>query len=139
LCQQGSILNSVVHSCVKGSRVLSLLDAMATSFHRWRGYFDLIDRFVTTNAFMIEMMVKAGFPAEKFTCIPTFADLDKFAPETDSAAKSYLLYVGRLDRPKGVHVLIEAMSRLMARAAAPRLKICGAGHTADYPAALQRL
>ncbi|WP_119300604.1 glycosyltransferase family 4 protein [Dongia deserti] len=138
LCQQGSIFNSVKHRCVKGSRILSLLDATATTFHRWRGYFDLIDRFVTTNPFMTEMMVKAGFPADKLTCIPTFANLDKFTPGPAGAGKSYLLYVGRLDKPKGVHVLIDAMALLKQRGYIVPLKIAGSSHAPDYPAALRK-
>jgi glycosyltransferase involved in cell wall biosynthesis len=138
LCQQGSIFNSVRHKCVKGSRVLSLLDAAATTFHRWRGYFDLIDRFVTTNPFMTEMMVKAGFPAEKLTCIPTFTNLDKFTPAPAGVDRSYLLYAGRLDKPKGVHILIDAMARLKQRGRAVPLKIAGSSHAPDYPAALRK-
>ena len=138
LCQQGSIFNSVKHKCVKGSRVLSLLEAAATTFHRWRGYFGLIERYVTTNPFMTEMMVAAGFPAEKLTCIPTFANLDKFTPAPAGAEKTYLLYVGRLDKPKGVHVLIDAMARLKQRGRIVPLKIAGSSHAPDYPAALRK-
>lgn len=138
LCQQGSIFNSVKHKCVKGSRVLSLLEAAATTFHRWRGYFGLIDRYVTTNPFMTEMMVTAGFPAEKLTCIPTFANLDRFTPAPAGAEKTYLLYVGRLDKPKGVHVLIDAMARLKQRGRIVPLKIAGSSHAPDYPAALRK-
>lgn len=138
LCQQGSIFNSVKYKCVKGSRILSALDAATTTFHRWRGYFDRIDHFVTTNPFMTEMMVKAGFPASKFTCIPTFTDIDTFTPADDGAEKSYLLYVGRLDKPKGVHVLIDAMDRLKRRGLEVPLKIVGGGHAEGYPAALRK-
>jgi glycosyltransferase involved in cell wall biosynthesis len=140
LCQQGSILNSVRHKCVKGSRLLSAIDAGATLFHRWRGYFDLIDQFVTTNEFMSEMMVKAGFPASRITCIPTFANLDTFKPADGQAARNYLLYVGRLDKPKGVHVLIEAMAKLAQGRGAnvPTLRIAGSAHSADYEEALKR-
>ena len=140
LCQEGSILNSVRHKCVKGSRLLSAIDAAATLFHRWRGYFDLIDRFVTTNEFMSEMMVKAGFPASRITCIPTFANLTTFSPGEGTAERSYLLYVGRLDKPKGVHVLIDAMAKLAkARGSrVPRLRVAGSAHSQDYADALMR-
>lgn len=140
LCQEGSILNSVRYRCVKGSRLLSAVDAAATLFHRWRGYFDLIDQFVTTNEFMSEMMVKAGFAPSRITCIPTFTDLDTFSPATGPQSRDYLLYVGRLDKPKGVHVLIEAMLRLARErgGAIPKLLIAGAGHDAGYTDALKR-
>jgi glycosyltransferase involved in cell wall biosynthesis len=140
LCQQGSILNSVRYGCVKGSRIVSAIDAAATLFHRARGYFDLIDRFVTTNEFMSDMMVKAGYPASRIVCIPTFANLQTFSPGPAADSRDYLLYVGRLDKPKGVHVLIEAMIRLAGARGGkvPTLRIAGAGHTKDYTEALQR-
>ncbi|MES1153160.1 MAG: glycosyltransferase family 4 protein, partial [Dongia sp.] len=102
--------------------------------------FDLIDQFVTTNEFMSEMMVKAGFAPSRITCIPTFTDLDTFSPATGPQLRDYLLYVGRLDKPKGVHVLIEAMLRLARErgGAIPKLLIAGAGHDAGYTDALKR-
>jgi len=137
LCLEGNLLNSVRHACVRGSHAISLVDALATTFHRWRGYFNLIDHFVTTNAFMTDMMMRAGFPEEKFTCIPTFANLDLFTPGP-AAAGDYFLCVGRLDRPKGVHVLVDAIGRLKARGVTARVKICGGGHMTDYPQALRK-
>jgi glycosyltransferase involved in cell wall biosynthesis len=141
LCQHGNILNSVRHRCVKGSLAVSAIDAAATYFHRMRGYFDMIDQYVTTNDFMTEMMIEAGFPKQKIVCIPTFTNLEKFAPGPGPAgAEPYLLYVGRLDGPKGVHVLLDAMKILAARpgVTVPRLKLAGAGHTGSYVDGLHR-
>jgi glycosyltransferase involved in cell wall biosynthesis len=139
LCQTGSILNSVRHKCVKGSRAVSAIDAAATLFHRWRGYFDLIDQFVTTNEFMSKMMVEAGFAANRITCIPTFTDLEAFSPAPSRRDRDYLLYVGRLDKPKGVHVLISAMLSLAGRLQPlPQLRIAGTGHGAEYVDGLKR-
>jgi glycosyltransferase involved in cell wall biosynthesis len=124
---------------VKGSRAVSALDAAATLFHRWRGYFGLIDRFVTTNEFMSQMMVDAGFPADRITCIPTFTNLEAFSPSSVPRDRDYLLYVGRLDKPKGVHVLIAAMLTLAGRGRpVPRLRIAGTGHGAEYVEALKQ-
>lgn len=139
LCLGGDLLPSVRYGCVKGSVAISALDAAATLFHRNRGYFDLIDQFVTTNPFMTDMMIQAGYPAEKLTCIPTFADIDAFRPAKDApASPAYIAFVGRLDPAKGVHVLIEAMALLRrSHAAPPRLKIAGVEHDPDYAKALR--
>ncbi|MGD9811048.1 MAG: hypothetical protein AB7U35_06885, partial [Sphingobium sp.] len=111
-CLDLGIGAQVRNRCIKGSLPISLLDAAATTFHRWRGYFDLVDRFVTTNEFMSEMMVRAGFSPERITCIPTFADGDRFSPASEIADPPYFFYAGRLDRPKGIHILLEAVALL---------------------------
>ncbi|HVZ98874.1 MAG TPA: glycosyltransferase family 4 protein [Caulobacterales bacterium] len=131
---------SVRYACVKGSRAISAVDAAATAFHRWRRYFDLIDAFVVTNTFMQSLMVEAGVAPERLFCAPTFTDTEAFHPPAEDR-RDYLLCLGRLDPPKGVEVLIDAMALLKRRlgASTPRLKIVGAGHQADYVARLHAL
>ncbi|MGQ0619305.1 MAG: glycosyltransferase family 4 protein [Panacagrimonas sp.] len=139
LCLGGNSLHSVRHRCVKGSFALSAMESMARSFHHVKGYFDLIDQFVATNPFMLEMMIKAGYPRERLTCIPTFTDVEKFSPQRRAGEPDYLVCVGRLDRPKGINVLIDAMARLRPRLERlPVLKIAGAGHTASYVESLKQ-
>jgi len=138
LCQQGHLIHSVRHRCVKGSLGMSALEAAARTYHRARGFLDLVDRFVVTNRFMLEMMVEAGFPRGRLVCLPTFTDVERFAPPPPDAARSHLVCVGRLDRPKGIPVLLEALSLLHARGIdAPPLKIAGAGHDVGYVAELE--
>lgn len=139
LCISGDLTNSIRHRCVKGSLVISGLDAAATLFHRMRGYFDLIDQFVTTNAFMTEMMIKAGYPANRLTCIPTFTDIRKFKPPPGGRdGPRYIAFVGRLDPAKGVHVLLDAMIHLKQLLAdPPLLRIAGVEHNAEYVTALK--
>ncbi|WP_162527217.1 glycosyltransferase family 4 protein [Sphingomonas solaris] len=135
LCLDEGLQNEVRHACVKGSRAISALDVAATTFHRAKGYFDLIDRFVTTNPFMSEMMIRGGIDPARIVCIPTFTDMARFHPDADGpASPPYMLYVGRLDEPKGVHVLIEAMAMLRDRFGGdlPELRIAGEGHTRTY-------
>jgi glycosyltransferase involved in cell wall biosynthesis len=138
LCLDHGRVHQVINRCVKGSLGISAVDAIATRFHQWRGYFDTIDRFVTTNGFMTEMMVRGGIPPHRIRCIPTFTDLQKFVPSNNPPSERYLVYVGRLDRPKGVHLLISAMANLKARLETPpRLKIAGGGHDQSYVAELK--
>jgi glycosyltransferase involved in cell wall biosynthesis len=139
LCIGGNLSNSIKHRCVKGSAMISALDAAATFYHRMRGYFDLIDQFVTTNVFMTEMMIKAGYPADRLTCIPTFTDTERFTPPASRPLDpSYIVFVGRLDPPKGVHVLLDAMVHLKQICVQPPvLRIAGVEHNSGYLAALK--
>lgn len=137
-CLGGRLLPGVVHGCVHNSRLISAVDATATWFHRMRGYFDLVDRFVTTNPFLTEMMIKGGFAPQRLTCIPTFADDEVFAPRRDGSA-DYLLYAGRLDPSKGLETLIDAMALLKRRMnSPPPLRILGGPQYEEYKRSLIR-
>jgi glycosyltransferase involved in cell wall biosynthesis len=139
LCVIGTLLPSVRYRCVQGSRVASGLNAVATLYHRWRRYFDLIDVFVTTTQFMYRKMEAAGFPAARLRCIPTYVDATRFRPPADWQKEDYIAYGGRLEHIKGVHILVAAVAQL--RRTHPNLrvllKLAGAGD-ATYTAELRR-
>ena len=128
LCINGTILNSIKYNCVRNSRPASILNALATWFHNYKGYFDLIDNFVTTNDFMYQMMLEAGWPEAKLSCIPTFTDIHTFCPSKHYFKKDYICYAGRLDNSKGLHVLIDAFIKMKMRTSnSIDLKIAGTG------------
>ena len=127
LCLRGDLKPSVKYRCVKGSLGASLVSYLSMHFHRWRGYFDLIDRFVITNEFTLLKMAEAGWPREKLIHIPTFAAPRFFnAPATTEDAQPYILYAGHLRPHKGVETLLRAFARLQD---APRLVIAASTDT----------
>jgi glycosyltransferase involved in cell wall biosynthesis len=130
---------SVRYGCVKGSKAISLLNYLATQFHKHRGYFNLIDAFVTTNQFMYSMMVKAGYDNKLLHCIPTFVDTDTFIP-IELERGNFGVYVGRLDHPKGVHIILDAASKLKKASEFQgfHIKIAGSGHERDYVDSLHK-
>lgn len=131
LCFNGNILNSISKKCVKESFSASVLNCLATWYHKSRGYFDLIDSFVTTNEFMFETMINAGYPEKKIKCIPTFTDTETFSPSEDYSKDNYISYIGRLEDLKGVHILIRAFIMLKKRIKTDIvLKIGGTGSPA---------
>lgn len=139
LCVHDRLLPSVKYRCVQNSLGPSLLNAAATLYHRLRGFFDLVDVFVTTNQFMYQMMRSAGFLESRLRCIPTFVDTEAFRPVQQSAKCRYIAYVGRLERFKGVHILVDAM-RLLVNSRPDldvQLLIAGTGDD-DYASALRR-
>jgi glycosyltransferase involved in cell wall biosynthesis len=140
LCLGGSLWPSVRHACVQGSRVASGLNALATSFHRRRRYFDLIDAFVVTTRFMQKKMIDAGFAPERLRWIPTPVDTAAFRPRAAGEREPWVAYAGRLEAIKGVHVLIEAARILRRRRPELRftVKLAGAG-SRDYEARLRAI
>ena len=139
-CLGGSVFPAAAYGCVRSSRIVSLLDGLATTYHRWRRFFDLIDLFIVTNPFAQQVAQQAGISAERLVCLPTPVDLRDVAPKSADERRDVLVYVGRLDPIKGVETLIAAFSRLRTRREfrGYRLIFCGEGEP-DYEAHLHDL
>ncbi|MCP3945126.1 MAG: glycosyltransferase [Desulfobacteraceae bacterium] len=73
-------------------------------------------------------MQEAGWPKEKLINIPTFTDINKFQPTSDFKKSNYICYLGRLDEPKGIDILIKAFSKIKKQTSTDLvLKIAGKG------------
>jgi glycosyltransferase involved in cell wall biosynthesis len=111
---------AVAHGCYRGSRVQSAVLATMLQTHRalgtWR---DKVAVYIALNEFCRRKFIEGGLPAGRIRVKPNFVDLP--APPT-GAARSGLLFVGRLSREKGVDVLAGA-----ARAGAAGLRVAGTG------------
>lgn len=127
LCIQGNLFPSIMYKCVKHSLAISILNVMATWFHRYMGYFDMIEIFLTTNRFMYNLMLEAGWPEHKLTCIPTFTDTRTFCPSENHQKSDYICFAGRLDEIKGIEVLLKAFALMKNRKSGLKLKIAGVG------------
>lgn len=66
-------------------------------------------------------------PESKITIIPCVVDTDRFKPGDIERERHSLLYVGRIDKRKGVDVLIRSMRIVVDRIPDARLTICGTG------------
>jgi len=140
-CINGNLWPSVRHGCVQNSKAISFVNYIATMYHRHKNYFGLIDKFITTNDFMYQKMVEAGYPQEKMVTIPTFVDTETFHPPIKKEMENlYIIYIGRLEEIKGVHVLIEAWRKfLIKNPNIPlQLKIIGFGSD-DYTKEIENL
>jgi glycosyltransferase involved in cell wall biosynthesis len=73
-----------------------------------------------------------GLPAARFATIQNGAAMEWPAEgDTSNDAAPLILSVGRLERYKGHHLLIEALPRILERCPAARLRIVGAGPYED--------
>jgi glycosyltransferase involved in cell wall biosynthesis len=134
LClKNNSLWPSIRYSCVQNSFAASMLNALAMWYHRARGFFDLIDIFVTATEFMYNKMVSAGFPTKRLRCIPTFVDGTVFNSSPSFVKEDYMVYAGRIDKIKGLSVLLEALALLKHKRPELnlRLKVAGWGAKTD--------
>lgn len=133
-CVRGSLWNSVKYRCVHDSYGASLVNFLATKYHHAQRFFGLIRHFISPSRFLITQMTKAGYDEKKFHHIPNFA----YIPNVIAEKKKQIVYAGRIEYVKGVHLLLDAI-RLLAEQGmrSVTVKIAGNGNE-KYIHTLQR-
>src|SRR5574341_1520095 len=121
-CVRGSTLSAVIHKCYRDSRLFSAWYAGIIGWHRARGTFAAIDRFLVPDDFMRRKLAEGGLPADRARVLGNPFDLAGYTP--GDAEEDFILFVGRLIRQKGILTLVRALSQ--ARTAA-RLVVVGDG------------
>jgi glycosyltransferase involved in cell wall biosynthesis len=119
-CAEGAYQNAVIHPCFS-TKSQSIAYASTLWTHRFvMRLEDTVSLFLCPSEFMRSTLRRWGIPDERVTLIRNYT-----APtaEADSAPGEHGVYVGRLSREKGVHVLLEAL-RI---AGDPRFVIVGDG------------
>ena len=101
---------SVRYRCVQGSFGASAVNALAMEYARRKGFFDLVDAFVAPSEIMQQKMVQGGLSAARIHQVPTFV---KAHPARAYASRERrICYVGRVERFKGIEVLLDAVELL---------------------------
>lgn len=127
-CIQQSLRCVIQEKCVQQSTLGSILKYLAWRLHQRIGSIDRIDAFVSPSHFTIQKFVEAGFDRRRFHYIPTCIDATAIAPE--ESMDGHILYFGRLEQEKGVHILLEAYGRIVGRK--PRLIVIGKMDKSPY-------
>ena len=120
-CQKKGYMSAVRKQCVRGSRIMSAMYALAISRSWKSGIFpNAIDRFIALNKFVANKMVSGGVPRQKIAICGNYIE----STATSVADKrGYILYLGRLSREKGVETLIRSISLIDGVV----LKVAGSG------------
>ena len=105
-CLHGQAWHCVKYKCIMNSSVYSVIKLAAKKFHEMLGVTKKIDAFVVPSAFTLNKFVQYGIPPEKLFHIPTFFNLKDSAISV--TYEPYILFVGRIEKHKGVMTLIKA-------------------------------
>jgi len=90
-------LPAIRHACYRDSRLQTVPMTIGQVLHRptWN---DEVARYLALTPFMADLLVRTGVPRERITLRPSWAP----DPGEPPAPGTDVLYVGRLDEPKGV-------------------------------------
>ncbi len=96
-------LPAVQHGCYRGSRLQTVPMTIGLNVHRgtWN---DEVVRYLALTPFTADLLARTGVPPDRITVRPTWVP----DPGEPSPPGSDVLYVGRLDVPKGIDRLLDA-------------------------------
>lgn len=109
-CLKGKRLSCVKNKCVLNSTVYSGIKMMAKWMHDVMKVHRRIDAFVVPSEFTLCKLNEYGIPMEKLNHIPTFFNLKETNPDVEY--KPYVLFVGRIEKQKGLMTLVKAFETL---------------------------
>lgn len=98
----------VVRGCYRGSVAQTGVLATMVTAHRAAGTWSRkVSRYIALNEFCKMKFIAGGLPADRIVIKPNFVDFNL----PDSTGGDDFLFVGRLSREKGIHVLADALRR----------------------------
>jgi len=88
---------------------------------------------VTVSESTRDDLARRGLVSSRVDVVPNGIDLGHFAPgpEGERYQEPTLVFVGRLNRYKGVDIVIRALAKLAERGRVPRLMVAGSGEERD--------
>ena len=101
-CTQGSHLNCIKNKCIHASKIKSIIGVIEAKFYSLLKTYKKVDLFVCPSNFLENKLISSKeYYKGKTKTIHNFINKEKFsgnAGETDS----YIVYVGRLSKEKGI-------------------------------------
>lgn len=106
-CMAGKYLNCVKKTCIKNSKLKSLLGAIEGYYYRFKKiYTKQIDYIITPSEFYRTKLIEDGITGEKIKALHNSIEMNDYNVKTKD--EGYALYFGRLSKEKGILNLINA-------------------------------
>lgn len=123
-CVEKSLWCSVKHKCYRESRLQTLACVISTKIHRFTGIYGKIYYICLTEFNKEKILRLKHIPREHVFVKPNFVDASNAIVPADQR-ENQIVFAGRLDKLKGVDLLLKAWKRMGSKA--PQLIICGTG------------
>ncbi|TRX20570.1 glycosyltransferase family 4 protein [Flavobacterium franklandianum] len=107
-CTSKSLFQAVKHKCISNSYSHSALKAFSLAIMNINRVKDKVDGFVFPSSFTRNKYIAKGFDVKKTFHIPTFFNAEQLAQSKEIRYGNFAVYVGRLEKEKGIETLINA-------------------------------
>ena len=123
-CVQHGLKCAVKHGCYRESKAQTLICVVSMMFHRMTGIYGKINYICLTEFNKRKIIELKQIKEGKVFVKPNFIDCrEEFVPE--EARNNQFVFAGRLDKLKGIDILLKAWKQMGEKA--PRLIVCGTG------------
>lgn len=112
-CLNRGLFQGVKHGCYRGSKTQTFIVAFMLKIHRMFRTFQKPDAYIALTEFNKEK-ISSVVPGEKVYVKPNYLELEidqAASGEEDLKPHSYFVYAARLERVKGIFVLLEAFRK----------------------------
>ena len=128
-CVKNGLKCAVKYSCYRDSKAQTLVCAISTWLHRTTGIYGKINYICLTQFNKDKLLQLKYIKPERVFVKPNFVENNNsFIPEEERL--NQLVFVGRLDKLKGVDILFEAWKRM--GEGAIKLIVCGMGPMEEW-------
>ena len=123
-CVQHGLKCAVKHGCYRESKAQTLICVVSMILHRMTGIYGKINYICLTEFNKRKIIELKQIKEGKVFVKPNFIDCrEEFVPE--EARNNQFVFAGRLDKLKGIDILLKAWKQMGEKA--PRLIVCGTG------------
>lgn len=129
-CVKSGLWCAIKHKCYRGSRMQTLACAISTWFHRMTGIYGKINYICLTEFNKSKLLELKQIRPEQIYVKPNFIVKKQKGYVLSHNREQQFVYFGRIDKLKGIDVLIEAWKLLGKNA--PKLVICGTGPLEEW-------
>jgi glycosyltransferase involved in cell wall biosynthesis len=107
-CKGNRFIQCTVNRCKKDSLGASVVATLEAEVDRFIGPAKRVDRFISPSRYLLGKFAEFGWDTAKFVHIPNFAPSPTAAVRR-APAPGRFAYIGRVETPKGIGALIEAI------------------------------
>lgn len=128
-CVSRGLKCAIKHNCYRGSKLQTLACVLSTKIHRMTRIYGKICYICLTEFNKEKLLQLKQIKVDKVFVKPNFIQNNSMF-STSAIRKDQYIYVGRLDKLKGIDILFEAWKQLGVNA--PKLLVCGSGPMEDW-------
>lgn len=107
-CVEGDFSHCSKNKCIHDSKVKSMLGTAEAVLYKGLGTYRKIDAVICPSYFMKKMLSINPVLADKTVVLHNFINTPSMDEELEKRKRSYVLYMGRYDKEKGIETLLKA-------------------------------